>query len=337
MLDGWKDHHARATACVALTLGLTGLGLVSAGPAAASPESDLQQAAEAAQAKADSLAPQAETTARQHDRATRTLTSVRTRLDRLDARLDRERTLVETLRSQMAAEVVATHDTSGGTGAPAAEPRLSTGSETLLTNVTVVTEDTDGASQRLAEAGEAVQQLGERRVDLRQGLSRARDAEQRLQQRASRSSAALDRAQGRAAGLQARLDEIAAEKQAEKEAAQARQASGSVVDYAMAQVGKSYVWGAAGPSSFDCSGLTMAAWAQRGVSLPHSSSAQYSSGQRISESELQPGDLVFYYSPISHVGIYVGNGQIVNALNPSSGVQVSGLHDMPYVGAVRPG
>ena len=67
-------------------------------------------------------------------------------------------------------------------------------------------------------------------------------------------------------------------------------------------------------------GLTMAAWCQAGVSLPHSSSAQYSSGRHISESELQPGDLVFYYSPISHVGMYIGDGQIVNALNPGAGV-----------------
>jgi cell wall-associated NlpC family hydrolase len=105
----------------------------------------------------------------------------------------------------------------------------------------------------------------------------------------------------------------------------------------MAQVGKAYVFGAAGPSAFDCSGLTMAAWAQAGVSLPHNSGAQYASGQHVSESELRPGDLVFYYSPISHVGMYIGNGQIVNALNPGAGVKVSGLHDMPYVGAVRPG
>ena len=112
---------------------------------------------------------------------------------------------------------------------------------------------------------------------------------------------------------------------------------GPAVAYAKSKVGDSYVYGAAGPSAFDCSGLTMAAWAQAGVSLPHSSSAQYSSGRHISESELQPGDLVFYYSPISHVGMYIGNGQIVNALNPGAGVQISGLHDMPYVGAVRPG
>jgi cell wall-associated NlpC family hydrolase len=111
----------------------------------------------------------------------------------------------------------------------------------------------------------------------------------------------------------------------------------AAVSYAMAQVGKAYVYGAAGPNAFDCSGLTMMAWAQAGVSLPHSSSAQYSSGPHVAESDLQPGDLVFYYSPISHVGMYIGNGLIVNAENPSSGVRVTGLHSMPYVGAVRPG
>jgi len=111
----------------------------------------------------------------------------------------------------------------------------------------------------------------------------------------------------------------------------------AAVQYAMAQVGKAYVYGAAGPDAFDCSGLTMMAWAQAGVALPHSSSAQYSSGPHIAESDLQPGDLVFYYSPISHVGMYIGNGMIVNAENPSAGVKVTGLHTMPYSGAVRPG
>jgi cell wall-associated NlpC family hydrolase len=111
----------------------------------------------------------------------------------------------------------------------------------------------------------------------------------------------------------------------------------AAVQYALAQVGDAYVYGAAGESAFDCSGLTMRAWAQAGVSLPHSSSAQYGSGPHIAASDLQPGDLVFYYSPISHVGMYIGNGMIVHAANPGTGVAVSGLYSMPYVGAVRPG
>jgi peptidoglycan DL-endopeptidase CwlO len=111
----------------------------------------------------------------------------------------------------------------------------------------------------------------------------------------------------------------------------------AAVKYAMAQVGDAYVYGAAGPSAFDCSGLTMMAWAQAGIGLPHSSAAQYGTGTRVSTSDLQPGDLVFYYSPISHVGMYIGNGMIVHAANPGAGVKVSPMNEMPLVGAVRPG
>jgi len=111
----------------------------------------------------------------------------------------------------------------------------------------------------------------------------------------------------------------------------------AAVAYAKAQVGKPYVYGAAGPNAYDCSGLTMASWARAGVGLPHSSSAQYGSGPHVSASQLQPGDLVFYYQPISHVGMYIGGGMIVHAANPSTGVTISGLYSMPYSGAVRPG
>ena len=147
------------------------------------------------------------------------------------------------------------------------------------------------------------------------------------------------------------LDELEAEQRERLEAQQVSRSAaepapvdvsvsgnaGAAVSYAMGQVGDAYVYGAAGPDAFDCSGLTMMAWAQAGVSLPHSSSAQYSSGPQVAASALQPGDLVFYYSPISHVGMYIGNGQIVHAANPSTGVQVTGLYSMPFSGAVRPG
>lgn len=111
----------------------------------------------------------------------------------------------------------------------------------------------------------------------------------------------------------------------------------AAVAYAMAQLHKAYVFGAAGPDAFDCSGLTMRAWGAAGVALPHSSAAQYNMGPHIAASDLRPGDLVFYYSPISHVGMYIGNGEIINAENPSVGVVITGLYSMPYVGAVRPG
>jgi peptidoglycan DL-endopeptidase CwlO len=100
------------------------------------------------------------------------------------------------------------------------------------------------------------------------------------------------------------------------------------VAFAMSQVGKRYVYGAVGPNAYDCSGLTMAAWRSAGVGLPHSSRAQIGAGTRVSRDALQPGDLVFYYSPISHVGIYIGGGRIVDAANPRTGVRITSVGSM---------
>jgi peptidoglycan DL-endopeptidase CwlO len=113
--------------------------------------------------------------------------------------------------------------------------------------------------------------------------------------------------------------------------------AGTAVAYAKAQLGDPYVWGSAGPDSFDCSGLTMAAWAAAGVSLPHSSAGQYGYGQFVPQSSLAPGDLVFYYSPISHVGIYIGSGLIIHSPHAGDVVRVAGVNSMPYVGARRVG
>jgi cell wall-associated NlpC family hydrolase len=98
----------------------------------------------------------------------------------------------------------------------------------------------------------------------------------------------------------------------------------AAVSYALAQVGERYVAAAAGPDAFDCSGLTMTAWRQSGVSLPHYSYAQYSSTRRIPLSEAQPGDLVFFFGGgAHHVGMYIGGGKMVHAANPGDGVIVS--------------
>ena len=107
------------------------------------------------------------------------------------------------------------------------------------------------------------------------------------------------------------------------------------VAFAKAQIGEPYQYGAAGPNSWDCSGLTMVAWQQAGVSLPHSSRSQYSATRRISRSQLAPGDLIFYYSPISHVSIYVGNGMRVTATHTGSTVKLQSIGDS-VVGYGRP-
>jgi peptidoglycan DL-endopeptidase CwlO len=107
--------------------------------------------------------------------------------------------------------------------------------------------------------------------------------------------------------------------------------------YAKAQLGEPYARSGAGPSSWDCSGLTMMAWGSVGVSLPHSSRQQFSRGRSVAKSDLQSGDLVFFYSGISHVGLYAGNGQVIHAPRPGKSVEYIKMSYMPYAGARRPG
>jgi len=112
-------------------------------------------------------------------------------------------------------------------------------------------------------------------------------------------------------------------------------AAQTAVNFALAQVGKPYVYDASGPGSYDCSGLTMASWAAAGVKLPHNAAAQYGYGTHIAESALQPGDLLFMYHPIGHVTIYIGNGLMVSAPEPGDHVKVVTVASQQdiYVGA----
>jgi cell wall-associated NlpC family hydrolase len=108
------------------------------------------------------------------------------------------------------------------------------------------------------------------------------------------------------------------------------------VNTALAQLGDPYVWAAAGPDAFDCSGLTQYVYAAAGVSLPHSSSMQSAVGRPVAYADLKPGDLVFFYHPVGHVGIYIGNGQMIHAPHTGDVVKIVDLAYMPdYVGARR--
>jgi cell wall-associated NlpC family hydrolase len=104
---------------------------------------------------------------------------------------------------------------------------------------------------------------------------------------------------------------------------------------ALTQRGKPYIWGAAGPDSYDCSGLVVWAFAQEGISLPHYTGSLWNSGLHVSRAGLEPGDLVFFFADISHVGIYLGNGLMVDAPSAGQNVQVQPVFWDAYVGAVR--
>jgi cell wall-associated NlpC family hydrolase len=107
-------------------------------------------------------------------------------------------------------------------------------------------------------------------------------------------------------------------------------AAAVAIETALAQLGDAYVWGASGPDGFDCSGLTSYAYAAAGVTLPRSSRAQAQMGREVSRSELQPGDLVFFYDPISHVGLYIGNGKMVHARTFGQPVAVTTVDQNGY-------
>jgi cell wall-associated NlpC family hydrolase len=295
---------------------------------------DAKPTTKTVKAKVEKLYHQAEVASERYNTAREQLKSARTTLKALDSDMARQQHTVDALRDQVATLVVSQYQ--GQALSTASQVALADDPSSFLDNLGAV-------SAYNNQRGEVMKQYS---VELK-----------RLQLRkaaVSQEQASLDRAQKSLGKQKAVIDEkaAAAKKELAKLEAAARasmerggpvvnvEASGrakTAVDYAMAQVGKPYVFGAAGPSAYDCSGLTMAAWGAAGVGLPHSSSAQQGSGTPVSESQLQPGDLVFYYQPVSHVGMYIGNGMIVNAENPSAGIKVTGLHTMPYSGAVRPG
>ncbi|HEV3354551.1 MAG TPA: NlpC/P60 family protein [Acidimicrobiales bacterium] len=156
-----------------------------------------------------------------------------------------------------------------------------------------------------------------------QQAAAAADAQRRAQQALSQAATAKPRAKGPAvpAGPPPPVGHGA----------------GAAVAAAESVIGDPYVYGAAGPSSFDCSGLTMWAWAHGGVSLPHSSQSQYASTTHVAISAVQPGDLLFYYSDIHHVAMYVGGGMMVEAPHTGANVREVPMRLDSLVGAGRPG
>ena len=114
-------------------------------------------------------------------------------------------------------------------------------------------------------------------------------------------------------------------------------AGAAALAHARQQLGKPYAYGATGPGSFDCSGLTQAAWKAAGVTLPRTSQQQFAVGKKVAKADLRPGDLVFFYgSKPTHVALYVGDGVIIHAPRPGKGVEYSKVAYMPFSGARRP-
>ncbi|GAA4002696.1 C40 family peptidase [Streptomyces marokkonensis] len=118
--------------------------------------------------------------------------------------------------------------------------------------------------------------------------------------------------------------------------AEATEPGRKAVEYATAQVGKPYQWGAEGPKAYDCSGLTSQAWVSAGQAIPRTSQQQWRQLKRVDIEDMRPGDLIIYFDDASHVGMYVGDGSVVHAPRPGRSITIAGAGTMPILGVVRP-
>ena len=328
MLNGRR----RVGAAITAVLLAVAVGFVPSSPAQAEPTIDQVEK------RVEALYREAELAAERYNDARVELDELRSDLASLQADQDRQEARLERVQEQVEDSIVAQYQGASlfavGRALAAEDPSL------FLSQLTTISAYNDIQSQRFSAYATEVKALEIRRA----ATANRRNEIAALEKRLAEEKATID---AKAAEAKNQLNQL--EEEARREIAASRSdtmrvpsdvtASGraaAAVQYALAQVGDAYVWAAAGPDAFDCSGLTMMAWAQAGVSLPHSSRMQSGSGAPVASNDLQPGDLVFYYSPISHVSIYIGNGLIVDAANPGAGVRVAGVFSMPYAGAVRP-
>ncbi len=211
-----------------------------------------------------------------------------------------------------------------------------------MTMIDLLAEHTDGV---LTEVAAAQAEADARRAAADAATAEASAALATLQEQQAQVQAQVDQYEADFARLsaaeQARVTTtlagpaLAAPSAAAAAAAAPGPAAATAVQTALAQVGDPYVWGSSGPDGFDCSGLTQYAYAAAGISLPHSSRAQSGLGTPVSRADLMPGDLVYFYSPVSHVGIYVGDGKMVHARTHGLPVAVTSVDQAGYRGAVR--
>lgn len=337
----WRSRISSATA-LSVSAALLVSGAVLASPASAAPR-DLEQVRD----QVRTLQAQAEAATEKYNRARNDLGDVQAALSALQKKVKRERNELQQILGAVDDLARSTY-TNGGIDASlqvllADDPSQFLAQAAALDQVANAQSSslrrTQTARLRLAQSEAAVADKEAIAKRYRDQMAEAKnEADDRLAD-AEAVLASLEAAERRrlaAIADQERRASLAAASAARRALSGSSSAGGGVpavsgraaaaVQYALAQVGDRYVAAAAGPSSFDCSGLTMTAWRQAGISLPHYSYSQWSSTRRIPLSEARPGDLVFYFGgSVHHVGMYIGNGKMVHAANPGDGVRIDSV------------
>jgi cell wall-associated NlpC family hydrolase len=291
---------------------------------------------------------QAEAATEQYDGAREKADTADAAVTALQDELARKTAALNATRDQVGAVAAAQYRT--GALDPALQLALSTSPESYLEQAGAL--DQLGARQSavLARLAGQKRDIEQTRAEAAGRLAQLRAAQTALADRKKDVEAKLRRARALLASLtpaqRAAAEATGGAGQAATRGTPARLPLGSVaapsaraaaaVAFAYRAIGLPYVWGATGPGAYDCSGLTQAAWRAAGVSLPRTTYQQIDAGTRIPESELRPGDLVFFYSGVSHVGLYIGDGRMIHAPHPGAAVEIAPISEMPFAGAVRP-
>ncbi|WP_262699130.1 MULTISPECIES: C40 family peptidase [Streptomyces] len=289
-------------------------------------------------AKVDAYQREAEEATEKYNGAREKADKARRTLEALRDQAARRTTRLNTARNALGA--FATAQYRSGTIAPTLQLALSSSPDQYLQRASLAERAGSRQAALIATIGRQERKLRQVRgeaADRLAALRASRTAAAHHKRTVQEKLAAADRLLGRLT-LEQRQRLLAA-RGGDKAAGSLAPAEGRAaraVSYAYAALGKPYVWGATGPHGYDCSGLTQAAWRAAGVALPRTTYTQINAGQRISRDQLAPGDLVFFYSGISHVGLYIGGGRMIHAPHPGAPVRLASVADMPFAGASRP-
>jgi cell wall-associated NlpC family hydrolase len=365
----------RSLAAGLLALALAGGGLTLAAPPASA---DITVQIRDGQARLDALNRQAEAAAERYDAGTIALADARRRALVAQTRLSHDQAALRALQLKAGGFAVQAYESGGvgdwvamvssPRGPADALDRMATlnrvaqsQADFMLELATAQHRQAQTSAQAQAAAADATRAFAVLERDKRSVLAAAGQAQQVLVDLQAKQAQLIQQAKDAAArrAAQQHADQLALEAARSRAAAQAFSSSAglrapavraaSVAHYsgtaaqvavqaAERQLGKPYVWGAAGPDSFDCSGLTMYAYGQAGIALPHYTGDQYNQGRHVAEGELRPGDLIFFEQNLGHVGMYLGNGQFIHAPHSGDVVKISSLsgwYQDNYAGAVR--
>ena len=335
-----KTITATRTAVTLATATVGSIALVP-GLAHADPTANLNDV----QNKVKDLHEQAEAASEAYDKAAGDLSTLQHKVDQIQSRITAEQAQLGNAQSALGSLAAAQYR-SGGVDS-SLQLMLAASPDSFLQQATAMNEVADKSANSMKSAQEIKRQLDQDKTEASSDLAQLQKTRDLMAQNMANVNAKEKQAQDL-------LNTLSKPQRQQYDTQQKQQTTQQVkpptvalppasnaraqiaVNFAKAQIGKPYVYGAAGPRSFDCSGLTMAAWAAAGVSMSHGSSDQAYEFPAVSEKDIAVGDLVIYYGSMHHVGIYVGGGQVIHAPYSGTVVQYAPLHSMPVVRIVRP-